>query len=340
MSRTRHEGPVAVLGSEPASVASRGAFRTEPLIFAFLIALCCSAPALPQPRAGASGAAAVPGHGAASRAAVAAPEAPSWRRLDLEASKLFLTASTEVSLQPVASSKARAELMSSPRGKARVAAERGWKIAIDTSAMGRRSSEEILFDAAGSGLQRFKLRHGSKAYSKTYRFTDAGVFLLRTSPADVDEATGPRESWSRRGETWYPLPERCPAPVDPSALLYLITAPGWLEPGTPRELCVFSSKTFSRARVEDAGTVSAIVGYGLGEGRREGEIEARRITVTPVRIEGAEDEPFELLGLSGQLEILVDLEHGVPVEVRGKLSYAGSVAARLRGVELAGGGSR
>lgn len=262
-----------------------------------------------------------------------------WSRVDLEGSKLFLTARTELSLEPVGADMLRQELATSPRGDA-VMPEAGgsaWRLAIETSALGRRTSESILFDGQSlAGLQRFKLRHGSKTYSKTYRYADSGVFQLRAEPVDVDEATGPRSGWSKRSETWYdhPAAEDCSVNLDASALLYLAASRRWQEKGETHDFCVFSSKTYSRVRLVHEGTEEVKVGHRLDGEPRQEVVRASRLVLTPEPLLEDDDEPFEMLGLQGEIELLVDPELGLPLEIRGTLSPGGDVTVRLRSAEL------
>lgn len=263
---------------------------------------------------------------------------PRWSALQMEGSKLFVTATTHLRLDPVGQAQLGEALAKIDRGKAtlpRARADGGrppaWRLGIETKVLGRRSTEEIHFDSATlGGLQRFKQRHGSKTYTKTYRFAADGVLQLRASPADVDEATGPRKNWSQRSETWYahPAPRSCTATLDASALIYLASARQWKKPGERLDLCVFSSKTFSRVEIRHAGTRSVDYDFEVDGQPHEGSVEAIALELAP-RALGVEDEPFEMLGLGGNLLLLVDPQSGLPLEIHGKMSPGGDVTVRL-----------
>ena len=262
-----------------------------------------------------------------------------WTRLRFEARKLFLKATTEVRFATAPRRDLEGQLIDSPRSAA--SEPRGARIArleLDSSLAGRRSEVDVWFDPGEVfALQRRKLRHGKKAYQKTYRFTDDGVFSRRRSPRSSAEGERPPGGWSRVEETFYAHPGKrrdCPAIIEPAMLFYLVAVAD-LAPREPLSICAFSNKVLSRLELRPTGSVPLRVDYAEisagGRTRRKGEIEAQRIAVSARPLDHAEED-FELLGLEGDVELFV--HRGVPVEVGGRIPGFGRVKVRLAEAEL------
>jgi hypothetical protein len=69
-----------------------------------------------------------------------------------------------------------------------------------------------------------------------------------------------------------------------------------------------------------------------GTRRRQERIEAiaLRLRGVPMDAPGDDDEPFELLGLRGDLELLLDPQTRVPLQLKGRVKIAGPLTVRLR----------
>ncbi len=261
------------------------------------------------------------------------PDRVPWTRLRYEARKLFFKGTTEVRLAGPRGDRA-GELIASP-GRAGLEPKAGVSlIELESAFAGRRSVAEVWFDPGSAGaLQRRKQRYGKKAYEKIYRFTGDGIFSRRRSPRISGRRPG--EWWGRLEEEFYRYPgERggCPVVAEPTVLFYLLAA-AELATGKPLAVCTFSRRGLARVELRSAGTATLDVDYAetsAGERRRrQGEIEALRVTVRARPLNGGD---FEFLGLEGDVELF--LAGRVPVEIRGRLPRFGRVQVKLVEVEL------
>jgi len=100
------------------------------------------------------------------------PKRVNWRQLEFKATKLFVSARTQVDLGQVSPGVA--------------------EIAFDTQALGRKTTDAIRFQLADAGtLTREKQKHGNNPYAKLYRFDKDTVTMERSEPIDVDEGENP-----------------------------------------------------------------------------------------------------------------------------------------------------
>ena len=259
---------------------------------------------------------------------------PLWRVLNYKASKLFITASTTVTLEVDA--EAPAELYTpSPevsKDHAPIPAVRiNHGLILESDTLGRRSKEHVLFDAAdGTAVQRHKRRLGSKGYSKKHRFSKGGVAVQRSSPGEAPSNADERE-WTHHQETFFPLAdESCKAVVDPAQIFYLLSASGLEKPGDSFEVCVFSKKVFGLMRAEVTAVTERKTDYQLDGRGISGQSPVIAIALTSSPLKGQpEDKKIELIGLEGDLEVFLDAESRVPVEICGDHSKLGSVSVRL-----------
>ncbi len=260
---------------------------------------------------------------------------PLWRVLNYKASKLFITASTTVTLEVDA--KAPNDLYTPQseelKSQAPVPAARiNHGLILESETLGRRSREHVLFDAGdGTAVQRHKRRFGGKGYSKKHRFSDGGVSVLRSSPGEAP-SNADEKDWTHHQEAFFPLTaaDGCTAVVDPAQIFYLLSASNLEKPGDAFEVCVFSKRVFGLLRAEVTALSERKTSYQLDGRPIDEKSRVIAISLTSSTLEGqAEDEKIELIGLEGDLEVFLDVDSRVPVEICGDHSKMGSVSVRL-----------
>lgn len=248
------------------------------------------------------------------------PKRVSWRQLDFKASKLFISAKTQVKLAQVAPGMA--------------------EISFDTQALGRRTTDAIRFRLVDAATQtRRKQKHGNKPYAKLYRFGEGTVTMERAEPADVDEATGSHETWShRRNETFEAPPGVCRKVVDPSVVLYLAAARTWYVGSPPFRVCTFSDGRFSRLVVGVAGEEEIRVSYEIadedGVARVDEKVTALVLTLDAESLVGEGNDQLDVLGLEEDVRMYVDPATGAPLRFTGKMDNLGSVEVKLQRLVL------
>ena len=261
----------------------------------------------------------------------------SWQRLDFRAKKLLWTATTEVELTWPSTEALADQLLETPEGTGLPPRPPVALLATRSAFAGRSDQVELWFESdTGRALQRRKVRFGSKAYLKTYRFTADGVFSHRVSPTE-DERGLEQDSWSQiEDSTISQAPDRCSRVTEPTALLYTLTA-AELEVGDRLELCTFSNKRTQRVVVRVEECVPLEVDHRLVErdgtaARRRGTIETLRVRIAPT---DPENEGFEFLGMEGAIDLFVDLEHRLPVRLEGRLGALGRLRVELDAAHFA-----
>lgn len=255
----------------------------------------------------------------------------SWNRLELKASKFLFSAQTEIRLRTVATSEAAAQWVQSPQGKAvEPAGLEVMEVTIESSGFGASTNRVWFNPNQADALQRSKLK--PKSYQKAGRFLEDGVFVLRSSPINKAETGRAPAKWTKRQPYFYPRPqEGCPVVTEPSVLFYMLSA---RKSDKPLRICVFSNKKIIPISITTAGTEQIRVNYQETRSKspsaehRTGSLQALRLTVRAVG-----DGEVELMGLNGDVEILLDKTSRIPLEVRGDTDV-GSVKAKLTAVEL------
>ncbi len=265
-------------------------------------------------------------------------EAVAWSRLELEASKFFLTARSEVELAARPSAQAASELLAPGQGQG--LAPRGTEsgvLDIRTRILSRDSRVRFWFDPGDArALQRSshdtskkKLRH------RIYRYTSGGVFSRTLRPAD-GEGDRPWASWSQVDDRFFSFdPAAAGVPVTEAAgLLYLVPAGDLRAPGDQDRLRVFTRGQVREVDVAVVGSERLEVDYvevsGGGERTVDGKIETLKIAIRPRAGAGEDGSDFKLLGLEGDIDIYLEPRTRVPLMVSGKVDVVGTVRLRLR----------
>ncbi len=277
------------------------------------------------------------------------PANVTWSKLELEASKLFLTARSEVELDCRPSSSALGELLDSrlltalADGKGRGLTPRGPQsgvLDIRSRILKRKSDVRFWFDPDdGRALQRSSHDRSKKRLRhRTYRYTQGGVLSHTLTPRN-GEGNQPPTGWSQVDAKHFdfePLGES--SVTEAAGLLYLIPAGEFHSPGDRERLRVFTRGKVREVDVAVAGKERLGVEYveakaGGGERPVDGSIDALRVTIR-ARAEGGSDSDFKLLGLSGDIDIHLEPRTRVPLLITGKVDVLGTVRLRLRRVVL------
>jgi hypothetical protein len=266
-----------------------------------------------------------------------------WSELDFKASKLFLSATTEVELGRVPASQVAAELLPvreidglTPAGDSAL------ELTLRSRGMGRDSEIRLWFTEDARALQRTQ-HENSKKRSRhvVYRFGRQGVERRRWEPETDAETQLPYQRWTDVTETSYPYPAGAvnglPV-IEASMLLWLVSAADLEAPGDRLELLAFSDKRLNRVEIAVEEITTQKVSYeevtSAGRRNADGPVEVLRLSIRGEPVAAGEEDDFEFLGLSGDLELDLDRATRVPVEISGKVKYAGRVHVKLQRAEL------
>jgi hypothetical protein len=266
-----------------------------------------------------------------------------WTSLEFAASRLWLSAEAKLSARTLVREAVATRLIAPGEGTPVVAPGQLIEVGYGARGMGRASDTILWLDPAnGAAVQRSQLDSGSRSRHRVYRYTDVGAWHETHWPADAREVKLPPEQWTEQsaGLRPYPAAANGLAISDPTALLWLIGAADLVEAGDRLELHTFSRRHVHRVTVVLSGTAPARVDYAERASRRErrrtGEVQALRLVIRgqPLVAEGSDDEAFELLGLQGDIELLLDPASRAPLALGGKAKIVGQVVFRLRRATL------
>lgn len=262
---------------------------------------------------------------------------PRWTELEFRASKFLLTANARVDARIRPSAEIAGQLVTTPTGRPVPPGPAVLEMAYRASGLGRESLTTLWADpVSGATLQRTQLDTGSR--QRTYRFADIGAYHYTRRPAGNSEEKLPPERWTQRSEGARPYsPSAVGKPVtEATVLLWLAAAANLEKTGDALEALTFSRRHVNRVRLEVTGRRSVAVDFSEkdpgGTRQRRGKTEAivMRLRGSPLDAEPGDDEAFELLGLHGDLELLLDPRTRAPLELSGDVKVAGKITVRLR----------
>jgi len=212
------------------------------------------------------------------------------------------------------------------------------ELVYDTRGAGRKSRLTLLMDpASGAAIQRIQHDQDSKPRFRTYRFGVEGAYHRTYWPATDSEKSLPPEDWTRTSEGLraYPVPPGEHAVVEATGLLYIIAAAPLERPGDAADMLVFRRRDTQMVRVTVLPPREATVLYDevrpTGTVRRNGTVTPLRLSLRGIPATGGDpqDQEVELLGLRGQLELLIDPATRAPLELTGDVKVLGRVTLQL-----------
>lgn len=269
--------------------------------------------------------------------------APAWSQLEFVASKFFMTGRAEVELRRLPVAEVAPALLATPEGRPVQPGSEVLELVYRASGFGRESLTTLWADpVSGATLQRTELDSGSRQRWRSYRFTDIGAYHFSRWPATDAEKPLPPERWTERtqGLRAYPAAAVGQAVTEPTMLLWLAAAGDYQRAGDRGEVLTFSRKRVNRVTIEVTGRRAVRVDFeersATGSRQRKDSVDAivMRIRGQPIDAGADGDEDFELLGLRGDLELLVDPVARLPLQLSGNVKIAGHVTARLRRARL------
>ncbi len=267
------------------------------------------------------------------------PARVGWSEIRMSGSKLFITADARLSLANVPGATVRPRLLA-------VAAE-GFtplkpgtdvlELLYETRALGRQSRLTLWMDPiSGAALQRTQHDQDGKMRLRTYRFGSEGAYQRTFRPATAAEKALPPERWTNisEGLRAYPVDPGQQPVVEPTGLLYAISAAALDQPGDTLDVLVFRRRDTQTVRIEVQPPREISVRYDelgpQGTVQRSGTVQALRLSLQGLPVPGGDpDDDVELLGLRGRLELLLEPKTRAPLQLSGNVKVVGAVTLRL-----------
>ena len=189
----------------------------------------------------------------------------------------------------------------------------------------------------GAALQRVQHDQDRKPRFRTYRFGIEGAYHRTFWPATAAEKSLQPRGWTRttEGLRAYPVPPGKHPVVEPTGLLYAIAAAALDKPGDTLELLVFRRRDTQTVRIKVLPSHEVSVRYDeiwpTGTVQRNGKVTAVRLSLQGLPVPGGDpnDDDLELLGLRGQLELLLDPGTRAPLQLSGDVKIFGRVTLRI-----------
>ena len=261
-------------------------------------------------------------------------EKVTWQELSYRARKLTVTARTRVRLERLSSDEARKQLAHFPeRDTLEPSGEFTVRVELDSSFLGRRSLTELWCDPDSAAVfQQTRLETGKRQRRRLYRFEHGGVFSRRVTPAEGEKGQAPT-TWSDVSEQHFGYGgAKLPIVSEPSALFYLLSAMSRdaLDKGV--QFIAFTDKRPHRLSLRSTGTKELTVNYQRGGEQVTGRVDAIRLQLGAASLDGQPGE-IELLGLEGDIELLLDPETHIPLQISGKIPPVGRVNVKLESVK-------
>jgi hypothetical protein len=268
------------------------------------------------------------------------PQRVRWTTLDFSASKFLLTARASVSTRTLPASETAGQLATTPIGRPVTPGSEVTEIIYRASGFGMESVTTLWMDpSSGSTLQQIQEDQGNRQRQRTYRFTDVGAYHYTRRPADSRQKSLPASQWTDLSQGMRAYSPSTPSqPVTTATvLLWMASAAELSRSGDRLEALTFSRRHLNRVTLQVTGQRTVNVDFTeqdpvSGSSRRRASVDALvlKLSATPADAQPDDEEPFELLGLHGDLELLLDPRTRVPLQLRGQVKIIGQVTIRLR----------
>lgn len=274
---------------------------------------------------------------------VQADTLPQWTALEFSASKFFMTAHFGVDARMLPTTGLSSKFLDTPDGQPIAAGDEIIELNYHMSGFGRQSAATLWIDPdTAASLQQSELDSGRRQRLREYRFTDIGAWHFSRWPASSSEQALDPAQWTDRSEGLrsYPAAARGKPVSSATTLLWLAAAGDYHEPGDRGEVLIFSRRQVHRIVMEVVGQRQLRVDYreqqaGSNRQRRD-RVDAlvMEIRSEPFDPSDGDSEDFDLFGLQGDLELLLDPVTRIPLQLSGAVKIAGQVTVRLRNATL------
>jgi hypothetical protein len=259
-----------------------------------------------------------------------------WSEFDYAASNGWLAATTSIRFEKDAR---REELLAiAPPEQVRLQPAPSSLARIHVSFKAMLSKGELDTWYASDTLaayQSMRISHGKESRAKVHRFLRTGVWRERRDPT-LKPAKDDLSQWKIRSAAMIPYPQdhQPNAAVLTPLLLLQRASELVMHKGAASEQLVFTDTQLYRVRLVAAPAENLDADYRLQRGKQRQLLRearpSRRVSLIPILLgQDAEDEPFSLLELSGDLAIFIDTETGLPLRIQGTWLRVGTVPVNL-----------
>ena len=270
------------------------------------------------------------------------PSRVSWTQARFKASKLFVSTKTTVDLKKISGSEVASTLIASGKPQdLNLSGSEGLYMKLHAKYWGRNVVTRSWIEPNNAqALQRLTTESEERQRYKLY-LTDSGVFRVRKKPRDGNEQNLSAERWTDVSERFHEYPAgggNRPVVTLPIGIFYVLATAELNAPGDKIEVPVFSTKYFNLVTITVEGTTRIRADYKetSASGRRNkvnGQVDALRVSLKP-RVMGTGEIDFYFLGLKGDVDVVLDKKHRVPLRLNGEVEKVGDLEINLDRLEL------
>lgn len=265
---------------------------------------------------------------------------PDWGELTLELSPAFMV---KANLKAAVAEQTKSQLVERPGTLQPPPNSAVYHLAVETRLKWFLSSKtwlgQLWIQPDLTALQRTRLKIGPSSNYKIYRYAKRGVYRIRHQPKDSDQALQPPQTWPIASEAFHAFPKtiarRCSLISDPYVILLLLSQ-DW--PVTEAAICIFNKEGVYQVTFQRTGLQPIQADYRLQNSkahRVQSLIQAERIQIHPLPLEaGGDPEPFEFLGMEGDIIFLRDPTTRLPLQIEGEVPGFGQAKLQLTKVKL------
>ena len=261
-----------------------------------------------------------------------------YTKLNYEASKLFMSFDTAVTLDKKPVSEAVNDLVV-PKDNNALVPDSGsiYTVSTDSTFFGKHTTYTLWFDDNAALLQRLKeLRRGEKSNSKLYRFAQNGKHDFRKD-FDNENFTINLSEVKNWGSSFrnYPIEVGEGQFVsESSALLYLASMLKLQNPGDEQNILLFSRDQLVNTKLTVTEKTKLKVDFTINDGGNSNRVKERhrnviKVVVKPVDSQGNPVKDLKVMGLQGDISMYIDEGTRLVVQITGEVKVAGEVDIKL-----------
>ena len=260
-----------------------------------------------------------------------------YSQLNYEASKLFLSFDTDITLSKKPSTAIANDLVLPKDGNA-LTPEPGsvYMVTTDSKFFGKHTKYTMWFDESAALLQWLREIRSSKSNVKLYRFAKNGYHDYRkdydnegyvVNLADV-------KNWGSSYKTYATKVPEGQAVSDSSAILYLVSLLKLQNAGDEAQMVLNSDEQLANIRLVVEGKTMLNTNFDIVSSGNNQHIEEQRqaikIKFVALDSQGNPAKDLQLLGLQGDIALYIDEASRLLLQISGDVKIAGRVDIKLK----------
>jgi len=261
-----------------------------------------------------------------------------YTKLNYEASKLFMSFDTGVTLSKKPASEVINDLVM-PKDNNALVPDSGsvFMVSTDSKFFGKHTVYTLWFDENAALLQRLKELRGRKNNSKVYRFAKNGKHDFRKN-FDNDSYKINLSEVKNWGTSFAPYPveiNKDQVISESSALLFLIGMLKLQNPGDEENLVLYSRGQLINTKLTVAEKTKLKTDFTITSGGNNQHIKEKkrsviRVVVKPVDSQGNPVKDLKVMGLQGDISMYIDEATRLLLQITGEVEIAGEVDIKLK----------